>query len=262
MHSLLFFDFNLQFLFYRMNYSEVLEKDRQMEWTCRSWVAHFAVFYSGRAKKKIVCYTLKCGWACTVFGTENAQSLVQEAYKLQLLLRLISYLSIWYHCDMPFPMAARSKAWVCCRSLAGMVGSKLAGNMDVCFECCVLSGRGLCDGLITRPDEFHEVCVCVCVCVCVWVWVWVWSLAQQGLLCHENKEVSGISRSEQLLRSWILVALSGIWPLLLTFCVGRYSSVGIAIRLGFEGPGIESQWGRDFPRPSRPPLRPTQLPVQ
>jgi len=25
--------------------------------------------------------------------------------------------------------------------------------MFVCCECCVLSGRGLCGGLITRPDE-------------------------------------------------------------------------------------------------------------
>jgi hypothetical protein len=25
--------------------------------------------------------------------------------------------------------------------------------MDVCCVCCVLSGRGLCDGLITRPEE-------------------------------------------------------------------------------------------------------------
>jgi hypothetical protein len=25
--------------------------------------------------------------------------------------------------------------------------------MFVCCECCVLSGRGLCDGLITRPGE-------------------------------------------------------------------------------------------------------------
>jgi hypothetical protein len=26
--------------------------------------------------------------------------------------------------------------------------------MFVCCECCVLSGRGLCDGLITRPEGF------------------------------------------------------------------------------------------------------------
>jgi hypothetical protein len=31
--------------------------------------------------------------------------------------------------------------------------------------CCV--GRGLCDELITRPEEPYQVCVCVCVCVCV-----------------------------------------------------------------------------------------------
>ena len=36
--------------------------------------------------------------------------------------------------------------------------------MDVClFECCVLSGRGLCDGLITRPEESYRLwCVVVC----------------------------------------------------------------------------------------------------
>jgi hypothetical protein len=28
--------------------------------------------------------------------------------------------------------------------------------MDVCLLCCVLSGRGLCDGLITRPEEFYR----------------------------------------------------------------------------------------------------------
>ena len=33
--------------------------------------------------------------------------------------------------------------------------------MPVCRECYVLSGRGLCDGLITRPGEFYRVCVCV-----------------------------------------------------------------------------------------------------
>jgi hypothetical protein len=25
--------------------------------------------------------------------------------------------------------------------------------MDICRECCVLSGRGLCDELITIPEE-------------------------------------------------------------------------------------------------------------
>jgi hypothetical protein len=32
--------------------------------------------------------------------------------------------------------------------------------------------------------------------------------------------------------------------------VGRDRSVGITTRYGLDGPGIESQWGRDFPHPS------------
>ena len=31
-----------------------------------------------------------------------------------------------------------------------------AGGMGVCSECCVLSGRGLCVGLITRPEESYR----------------------------------------------------------------------------------------------------------
>jgi hypothetical protein len=35
--------------------------------------------------------------------------------------------------------------------------------MLVCCECCVLSGRGLCDGLITRPEKSYRLwCVVVC----------------------------------------------------------------------------------------------------
>ena len=62
-------------------------------------------------------------------------------------------------------MAARSKTWVCGRSLVGIAGSNLVGIMDVCRECCVLSGRGLCDGLITRTEKSYRLCVCVCVCL-------------------------------------------------------------------------------------------------
>ena len=35
--------------------------------------------------------------------------------------------------------------------------------MSVCCECCVLSGRGLCDELITRQEESYRMwCVVVC----------------------------------------------------------------------------------------------------
>jgi hypothetical protein len=51
-------------------------------------------------------------------------------------------------------LPARSMAWVCSRSLAGIAGSDSAGTMDVIScQCCVLSGRDLCFGQITRPEE-------------------------------------------------------------------------------------------------------------
>ena len=55
-------------------------------------------------------------------------------------------------------MAAWSNSWVCGRSLAGIVGSNSTGG--VCCECCLLTGRGFCDGLITRREESYRVCVC------------------------------------------------------------------------------------------------------
>jgi hypothetical protein len=61
-------------------------------------------------------------------------------------------------------MAARSKAWAYGRALAGVLGSNPAGGMGVCLlSVCVLSGRGLCDKLITRPEESYRVwCVSEC----------------------------------------------------------------------------------------------------
>jgi hypothetical protein len=34
--------------------------------------------------------------------------------------------------------------------------------MFVCCECCVLSGRGLCDGFITHPEESYRLWRVVC----------------------------------------------------------------------------------------------------
>jgi hypothetical protein len=66
----------------------------------------------------------------------------------------------------PIPMAARSKAFICSRFVAGVAGSNPArghGCLSVVLYV-VLScvGRGLCDGLITRPEESYRVSNCVC----------------------------------------------------------------------------------------------------
>ena len=50
-----------------------------------------------------------------------------------------------------------------------------AAWMSVCCECCVLSGRGVCVGLITRPEESYRVSC---------VWGSSWSLDTENALAH------------------------------------------------------------------------------
>ena len=57
---------------------------------------------------------------------------------------------------VPIPVAVRSKARVCNISLAEIMDSNSVGVMDVCCDCRVLSGRSLCDGLISRPEELYR----------------------------------------------------------------------------------------------------------
>ena len=58
------------------------------------------------------------------------------------------------------PVAAWSKTWVYGRSLVGIAGLNPAGGVRFC-ECCVLSGRVLCVGLITSPEESYHVLWCL-----------------------------------------------------------------------------------------------------
>jgi hypothetical protein len=60
--------------------------------------------------------------------------------------------------------AAESKAWVCGRSVVGIVRSNPAGAwVYVSHECCALSGRGLSNGRSTFQKSPTE-CVCVAEC--------------------------------------------------------------------------------------------------
>jgi hypothetical protein len=57
--------------------------------------------------------------------------------------------------------------------------------MSISCECCVLSGRGLCVGPITCPEEFYQVW-------CVWTWWWsleeALALAHWGLSSHDKRK--------------------------------------------------------------------------
>jgi len=65
---------------------------------------------------------------------------------------------------LPIPGAARSKAWVCGRSLTGVAGSNTAGDIRYLFVVSVVC----CQSSLCWADHLS---------IGVWcVWVWSWSL--------------------------------------------------------------------------------------
>jgi len=70
--------------------------------------------------------------------------------------------SIQRLCRSHWPRVLRRRS-AAARQLRSWVRIPPGSWMFVLCECCVLSGRGLCDELITRPDESYQLwCVVVC----------------------------------------------------------------------------------------------------
>jgi len=67
-----------------------------------------------------------------------------------------------YHRRSQWPRGLRHRT-AAARLLRLWVRIQRRAWMFVCCECCVLSGRDLCDELITRPEESYRLC-CVVVC--------------------------------------------------------------------------------------------------
>ena len=60
-----------------------------------------------------------------------------------------------YYCRSQWPRRPRRRS-LAVRLLRLWVRIPPEAWIFVCCEGCVLSGRGLCDGLITRPEEFYQ----------------------------------------------------------------------------------------------------------
>ena len=69
------------------------------------------------------------------------------------------YIYIYSRSQWPRGLRRRSTA---ARLLRSWVRIPPGAWMSVCCECCVLSGRGLCDELITRPEESYQLWYVVC----------------------------------------------------------------------------------------------------
>ena len=77
---------------------------------------------------------------------------------VSLILRNISA----NNCRSQWPRGLRRRS-AAARLLRSWVRIPPGAWMFVCCECCVLSGRGLCDELITRPEESYRLwCVVAC----------------------------------------------------------------------------------------------------
>jgi hypothetical protein len=102
----------------------------------------------------------------------GAQNCFELSYKIKVLVCVGIRFRYCPHVDMsltvplilsskftnlPVPLAARSKAKFFGRWPIEIVGSNPTGAWKFSFcECCVLSGRGLCDGLITSPEGSYR----------------------------------------------------------------------------------------------------------
>ena len=89
--------------------------------------------------------------------------------------------------------------------------------MSVCCECCVLPSTGLCEGLITRPEESYWLW-CVIVCDLETSWMRPWPTG--GLLRQNKKRGYGV---------WN-------WPITPIYCRGSEW-----VELKFQSP-IQLQW--------------------
>jgi hypothetical protein len=101
--------------------------------------------------------------------------------------------------------------------------------MFLCCECCVLSGWGLCDELITGPEESYRLwCNVVC------------DLETSRM--RRPWPALGRSATEKRMYIYIYICV----------CVSG-SSVATATDYGLDGPGIKFRWGAIFSvRPDRP----------
>jgi hypothetical protein len=99
---------------------------------------------------------------CVVFGltlkARNYDTMIKGYNDIILKCFFFQFFYDMYIASLPVPAAAGAA-----HLLRSWVRIPPESWMFVCCECCVLSGRGLCDELITRPETFYRLwCVVVC----------------------------------------------------------------------------------------------------
>jgi hypothetical protein len=159
----------------------VTELSLQNAWACHRWrlavlcIELFVVAAQFVALKDVKClcqnseisvFSTQCQWAATLW-IGLGSILNQSKYCLWWIKWQFDTFFYEQFRFSPNPVAERSNARVCGRSLPSIADSLSPGGMVACCEYCVFSGRGLWGGSIPRPEESYRLCVCVCVSLSV-----------------------------------------------------------------------------------------------
>ena len=121
------------------------------------WINLHFLLHRERSVNQYV-YMVQGNDRCTLLNTQKYTVWGRYVY----ISVLKCYLTL---CPFQWPRGLRRGSATA--RLLGLLGSIPFGSMDVCpLWVLVLSGGGLCVGLITRPEESYRVW-------CVWVWSWI-----------------------------------------------------------------------------------------
>ena len=102
-------------------------------------------------------------FTCLCFICVNCQQFsLSTAQKVMMILLCYYDSKMLFKCRSQWPRGLRRRS-AAARRLRSWVRIPPRTWMFACCECCVLSGRGLCDELITRSEEPYRLwCVVVC----------------------------------------------------------------------------------------------------
>ena len=126
------------------------------------------------------CWHCRCSavissilWSCWINQYVSPKASVhhcywEQTYKILPVLKVGNGLLIkvvlsgkWSGCRSQWPHGLRRRSSAACL-LRLRVRIPPEAWMFVCCECCVLSGRGLCNGLITHPEESYRLWRVMC----------------------------------------------------------------------------------------------------
>jgi hypothetical protein len=120
---------------------------------------HLCVLCGSQNKQYILPYTSLTDWfllpKCRAFTARYGLS--PYVTQICFVFKGLNVINVYSRTHWPRGQSLGLRPLACWD--CGFESSRGNGCLSVCCECCVLSGKGLCDGLITRPEKSCRLCV-------------------------------------------------------------------------------------------------------